>query len=99
MIVMTTGNGTNGFTLDPLVGEFILTHPGMSIPHASTRLSANVSWLREFEPEINRYVLDRLNGSGVCAGQESDFRWSRCAVADVHRLLISGGIVISYVKQ
>ena len=95
MIVMTTGNGTNGFTLDPLVGEFVLTHPRMSILPESSRLSANIGWMKDFTPALKRYVSDRMNQSGACADLESDLRWSRCAVADVHRVLISGGVVIS----
>ena len=95
MIVMTTGNGSNGFTLDPLVGEFVLTHPNIAIMPDGPRLAANIGWLKQFEEPLKSYVSDRLDGSGACAGQESDLRWSRCMVADVHRVLISGGIVIS----
>jgi fructose-1,6-bisphosphatase I len=92
MIVMTTGRGTNGFTLDPLVGEFILTHPAMSIPGGSDRLYANISWLAEWDEPFRGYVTERLNGT-------SDLRWSRCAAADIHRVLMTGGIYISAANE
>ena len=95
MIVMTTGSGANGFTLDPVVGEFVLTHPNMSIAAKSERLCANISWLREWDAPFRKYVTDRLNGTGASSGRVSDLRWSRCAVADVHRILMSGGIFVS----
>lgn len=95
MIVMTTGNGTHGFTLDPLVGEFVLTHPAMSIEPASARLSANIGWAGEWEEPLRQYVRDRMDGTGSFAGVETDLRWSRCMVADIHRILISGGVYAS----
>jgi len=95
MIVMTTGNGTNGFTLDPLVGEFVLTHPAMTINPTSSRISANVGWANQWEEPLRRYVSDRMSGAGHFAGFESDLRWSRCMVADIHRILMTGGVYVS----
>ena len=92
MIVMTTGNGTNGFTLDPLVGEFILTHPAMSIVPSSPRFSANVGWIKEWVEPLRQYARDRIDSTGVFSGVEVDYRWSRCMVTDVHRILMSGGV-------
>ncbi len=92
MIVMTTGNGTNGFTLDPLVGEFILTHPAMSIIPSSPRFSANVGWIKDWVGPMRQYARDRIDSNGVFSGAQVDYRWSRCMVTDVHRILISGGV-------
>jgi len=95
MVVITMGNGVNGFTLDPLVGEFVLTHPGISIKHSSTRLYANIGWAHEWGDRLRRYIWDRMNSTGEFEGVEADLRWSRCMVADVHRVLMSGGVYVS----
>lgn len=99
MVVITTGNGVNGFTLDPLVGEFILTHPGISILPSSTRLYANIGWARYWSEGLRRYIWDRMNGTGEFEGMEADLRWSRCMVADVHRVLMSGGVYVSTANE
>ena len=95
MIVMSIGNGTNGFTLDPLVGEFILSHPNIRIPDTSPRLFINAAGRRLWEPAIRRFVDERLEGTAGSAGRDADFRWSAGAVADVHRLLMSGGLYLN----
>jgi fructose-1,6-bisphosphatase I len=95
MIVMTTGNGVNGFTLDPLVGEFILSHPGMTIPPDRPRLFANMSFAGRWEEPINRYVADCVAGEQGALGRDVEVRWIGGAVADVHRLLMSGGIYLN----
>jgi len=98
MLVMTTGNGVNGFTLDPGLGEFILTHPRMSITDGGSRLCVNMTHAPRWEPSIRDYLESRVqevetSESGL------DLRWSGCAVADVHRILVSGGIYLSPVQQ
>ena len=95
MLVITTGNGVHGFTLDPLVGEFVLTHPGIAIAPSSTRLYANIGWARDWSDGLRTYVWDRMNGTGEFDGDYADLRWSRCMVADVHRVLMSGGVYVS----
>ena len=95
MLVITTGNGVNGFTLDPLVGEFVLTHPGIAIAPSSARLYANIGWARDWSEGLQRYIRDRMNSTGEFEGVYADLRWSRCMVADVHRVLMSGGVYVS----
>ena len=95
MIVMTTGNGVNGFTLDPLVGEFVLTHAAISIQPSSARLYANIGWAHQWGERLQRYIWDRMKSTGEFEGVEADLRWSRCMVADVHRVLMSGGVYVS----
>lgn len=99
MIVMTTGNGTNGFTLDPLVGEFVLTHPQMSIAPSSERLYANIGWAHEWDEPLRQFVSDRLASANHFAKVRPDLRWSRCFVADVHRVLMMGGVYLSSANQ
>lgn len=95
MIVITTGNGVNGFTLDPLIGEFVLTHPGMTIPEDCSRFFINTVFSKHWDKPIQCYINDCLKGRDGPFGREFDQRWSGGAVADVHRVLLSGGIYIN----
>ena len=72
LFVITTGNGVNGFTLDPLVGEFILTHPRISIKKTSARLYANIGWARDWSEGLRGYIWDRMNSTGEFEGLEAD---------------------------
>lgn len=95
MLVLTVGNGTHGFTLDREIGEFLLTHPNLQIPTETQSFSINASNERFWEPPIRRYVEECLAGqSGV---REKDFtmRWAAATVANVHRLLMRGGIFMN----
>ena len=55
MMVLTTGNGVNGFTLDQNIGEFLLTHPSMTIPEDTGEFAINASNMRFWEPPVKRY--------------------------------------------
>ncbi len=63
MIVITTGSGVNGFTLDPMLGEFILSHPEMRIPETSSRITANFVLMDHWEEKIQHYITDCMAGS------------------------------------
>lgn len=99
MMVLTTGNGVNAFTLDPMVGEFVLTLAGISIEPSSARLYANIGWAQYWSEGLRRYIWDRMNGTGEFEGVDADLRWSRCMVADVHRVLMSGGVYVSTANE
>jgi len=92
MMVLTTGNGVNGFTLDQNIGEFILTHPNMTIPAETNEFAINTSNMRFWEPPVKRYVDECL--SGITGERDKDFnmRWVASMVAEVHRILTRGGI-------
>jgi fructose-1,6-bisphosphatase I len=92
MMVLTTGNGVNGFTLDQNIGEFILTHPGMTIPNDTQEFAINASNMRHWESPIKRYVDECL--AGTTGPREKDFnmRWIASMVAEVHRILTRGGV-------
>ena len=93
MIVMTTGSGVNGFTLDPLIGEFVLSHPEIRIPKKSSRICVNLLALNQtWDPRVERHISDCIQGREGPRGRDFDLRWSAGAVADVHRILVSGGI-------
>lgn len=92
MLVLTTGNGVNGFTLDRDVGEFILTHPNMRIPRETSEFAINMSNQRHWEPPVQRYVEECLQGAEGPRGKNFNMRWVASMVAEVYRLLTRGGI-------
>ncbi|MDO8413803.1 MAG: class 1 fructose-bisphosphatase [Gallionellaceae bacterium] len=93
MLVLTTGNGVNGFTLDSDIGEFILTHPDMCIPPDTQEFAINTSNQRFWEEPVQRYVEECVQGKSS-GGREKNFnmRWVASMVAEVHRILTRGGI-------
>jgi fructose-1,6-bisphosphatase I len=92
MIVLTTGHGVNGFTLDRDVGDFFLTHPNMTIPEDTAEFAINMSNRRFWEEPVQRYVEECTKGKD--GGREKNFnmRWVASMVAEVHRILTRGGI-------
>lgn len=92
MMVLTTGNGVNGFTLDQNIGEFILTHPDMTIPEETQEFAINASNGRFWEAPVKRYVDECLTGSEGPRGKDFNMRWIASMVAEVHRILTRGGI-------
>jgi fructose-1,6-bisphosphatase I/sedoheptulose-1,7-bisphosphatase/fructose-1,6-bisphosphatase I len=92
MLVLTLGRGVHGFTLDRGFGEFILTHPNMTIPKETNEFAINASNERFWEPPVRRYVLECLAGHGGVRGKDFNMRWIASLVAEVHRILIRGGL-------
>lgn len=85
MLVYTTGNGVNGFTLEQSIGEFCLSHPDIQIPQKGKTYSLNASQYKNFEAGIHDFVEE-------CIDLKYNFRYIGSMVADVHRTLIKGGI-------
>ncbi len=92
MMVLTTGNGVNGFTLDQNIGEFILTHPNMRIPEETQEFAINASNMRFWEAPVKRYVDECLAGKEGARGKDFNMRWIASMVAEVHRILTRGGV-------
>jgi fructose-1,6-bisphosphatase I len=92
LMVLTTGIGVNGFTLDRDVGEFVLTHPKMRIPEETSEFAINMSNQRYWEEPVRRYIEECLKGKD--GGREKNFnmRWVASMVAEVYRILTRGGI-------
>lgn len=91
MMVYTTGDGVHGFTLDPSIGEFILSHENMRLPDPPDRYySVNEAYFSRWTPEVQRHVA-RLKGPAEAGGGYSS-RYIGSLVADVHRTLLRGGI-------
>ncbi len=92
MLVITTGNGVNGFTLDRDIGEFMLSHPKMTIPEDTREFAINASNERFWEAPVQRYVRECIAGKTGPRGENFNMRWVASMVAEVHRILTRGGI-------
>jgi fructose-1,6-bisphosphatase I/sedoheptulose-1,7-bisphosphatase/fructose-1,6-bisphosphatase I len=92
MLVLTTGRGVHGFTLDPALGEFVLTHPDLRIPAETREFAINTSNERFWEPPVRRYVEECLAGRAGPRAVDFNMRWVASMVADVHRILNRGGV-------
>jgi fructose-1,6-bisphosphatase I len=92
MLVLTSGHGVNGFTLDRSIGEFILSHPGMTIPADTREFAINMSNQRHWEAPVRRYVDECIQGKEGARGADFNMRWVASMVAEVHRILTRGGI-------
>src|SRR5690606_351788 len=93
MLVYSTGDGVHGFTLDPSVGEFLLSHPSIHIPSPPAYYSVNQGYERSWTEGVRRYVrwLQGLDGTG---GPALGQRYIGSLVADFHRNLLRGGVYL-----
>lgn len=93
MLVFTTGNGVNGFTLDPSIGVFCLSHPNMKIPETGKIYSINEGNYAHFPQGVKNYIK-------YCQEVDQDTnrpysaRYIGSLVADFHRNMIKGGVYI-----
>ncbi|MBL8487503.1 MAG: class 1 fructose-bisphosphatase [Rhodocyclaceae bacterium] len=92
LLVLTTGHGVNGFTLDRDVGEFILTHPNMRIAEDTQEFAINASNERFWEWPVKRYVDECLAGKTGPRGKDFNMRWIASLVAETYRILTRGGV-------
>lgn len=92
MLVLTTGRGVNGFTLDREIGEFMLTHPNLTVAPDTSEFAINASNSRYWEPAIKRYVRECLAGKSGPRGRDFNMRWIASLVAETHRILMRGGV-------
>ncbi len=93
-LVVTTGRGVHGFTLDRDVGEFLLTHPDMRIPDDTATFAINASNERFWQPPVKRYVDECLQGAGGPRGKDFGMRWVASLVAETYRILVRGGVLL-----
>jgi fructose-1,6-bisphosphatase len=92
MIVLTLGTGVHGFTLDPEIGAYLLTHPNLQIPADTQEFAVNTSNQRFWEPPVKRYVEECIAGRSGVRGKDFNMRWIASMVAEVHRILMRGGL-------
>ena len=91
MLVFTLGGGTHGFTLDPSIQEFVLTHPNMKIPSRGNIYSCNEAYSEGWDGNFQRYLRNLKSGKGE-TGQRYTQRYIGSMVGDVHRTLTYGGL-------
>ncbi len=94
MLVLTLGHGVHGFTLDREIGEFILSHPDLRIPAAASEFAINAANERFWEPPVKRYISECLAGAGGARAKDFNMRWIASLVAEVHRILLRGGLFV-----
>jgi fructose-1,6-bisphosphatase I len=92
MLVLSVGTGTHGFTLERDVGNFVLTHSDIRIPEDSCEFAINASNERFWEPPVRRYVQECKDGKSGCRERDFNMRWIASMVAEVHRILMRGGV-------
>ena len=92
VLVFTTGDGVNCFTLDREMGSWVLTQKNMRIPSETKEFAINASNARHWHPPVTRYVDEMLAGKAGPRGKDFNMRWIASMVADVHRILNRGGI-------
>ena len=94
MLVLTVGNGVAGFTLDPNLGQFMLTHPDIQIPVDTNEFAINASNARFWEAPVKRYVDECLAGKPGPRAKDFNMRWIASMVAEAHRILMRGGVFL-----
>ena len=94
MLVLTVGNGVAGFTLDPNLGQFMLTHPDIQVPTDTNEFAINASNARFWEAPVKRYVDECLAGKPGPRAKDFNMRWIASMVAEAHRILMRGGVFL-----
>ncbi|MBB6111910.1 fructose-1,6-bisphosphatase I [Mucilaginibacter lappiensis] len=93
MLVYTTGKGVNGFTLDPSIGEFCLSHPNMKIPKTGIIYSINEGYYVHFPQGVKSYIK-YCQVEDEATHRPYSSRYVGSMIADLHRSMIKGGIFI-----
>jgi fructose-1,6-bisphosphatase I len=93
MLVYTTGHGVNGFTLDPSIGEFLLSHPNIRTPKTGKMYAINEGNYNSFEPGLKKYIK-WVQQKDKATGRPYKTRYIGSFVSDFHRNLLKGGIYI-----
>lgn len=91
MLVYTTGHGVNGFTLDPTIGEFCLSHPDITIPNSGTTYSVNQGNYSKFTKGVQKFI-SYCSDDDKKTNRPYSLRYVGSLVADIHRNLLKGGI-------
>jgi fructose-1,6-bisphosphatase I len=91
MMVITLGAGVHGFTLDREAGAYTLTHPNMRIPEQGCELAIDAALEPHWETPIRRFVQEYTQGK---TGRNCTIRWIDSLVAEVHRILLRGGVFL-----
>ena len=92
MLILTTGNGVQCFTLDREMGSWVMTQRGMQIPAETREYAITASNARHWYAPVRRYIGELEAGKTGVRGKDFNMRWIASMVSDVHRILNRGGI-------
>ena len=93
-MVLTVGDGVAVFTLDREQGSWTLTQDALRIPEETAEFAINMSNLRHWAPPVRRYIDECIAGRSGPRGKDFNMRWVASMVADVHRILMRGGVFL-----
>jgi fructose-1,6-bisphosphatase I len=93
-MVLTMGEGTHVFTLNPDTGEFCLTIPCVKVPEETHEFAINASNFRRWDGHIKAYIDDCMEGVEGPHGKNYNMRWIASLVAECHRIMMRGGIFL-----
>lgn len=93
-LVLTVGDGVAMFTLDREQGSFVLTDEDVKIPADTQEFAVNMSNQRHWDPSIQRYIGELLQGRDGPRGKDFNMRWVASMVTDIHRILTRGGVFL-----
>lgn len=93
VMVYTTGHGVHGFTYDPTIGEFLLSHENITTPRSGKYYSINEGSHRQFNEGTKRW-LDYVKEEDPATGRPYSTRYIGSLVADFHRNLLTGGVFV-----
>ena len=93
-LVLTLGDGVDAFTLDPDTGDWLLTGAQVSIPAETKEYAINASNLRHWATPVRGYIEACLQGETGPRGKNFNMRWIASMVADVHRIMMRGGVFL-----
>ncbi|MFK8076103.1 MAG: class 1 fructose-bisphosphatase [Granulosicoccus sp.] len=94
MLILTIGEGVVGFTLESSIGEFILSHPAMTVPESTSEYAINSAYTRHWLAPEKRYIEECNLGETGPRGRNFNMRWAGSMVGDVHRILCRGGVFL-----
>ena len=94
MLVLTVGGRVDGFTLETATDTFVLTHPHMTVAPETSEFAINASRFRHWDESIQDYVSQCIDGRNGSRGKAFNMRWTASFVAEVHRILIRGGVFL-----
>ena len=93
-LVLTVGDGVVMFTLDREQGSFVLTQEHIQIPADTKEFAINMSNMRHWAEPVRRYIDECLQGKDGPRGKDFNMRWVASMVAEVHRILMRGGVFV-----
>lgn len=94
LLVLTIGQGTHVFTLDHSSLAFVLTQQTVKVHEETTEFAINASNQRYWQPAVQRYIVECLQGTEGPRGRDFNMRWCASMVMDVHRILTRGGVFL-----